>query len=70
MEQLTVDQSEFTITETISKMALLSGLLMDKDENVENCESENNCPSVFPSKEMIEKKPENVTDSLSRFLMP
>jgi hypothetical protein len=71
LEGYTIRSSEYTVYETIVKMALSTGLLLGKDENVNQCNGKNNCPSIFPNDELIHKAPrKDIKDLLGRWSIP
>ena len=73
VELLTVASSEFTVSETILQMAMCTGMLVENEENVEQCENKNDCPSIFPTDEQINKKPKSMDeykDLLGRWTIP
>ena len=71
LEVYSIKSSEYTIYETIIKMALASGLLLGNDENVNQCHGIKDCPSVFPSEELKNKSPrEDIKDLLGRWSIP
>ena len=71
LEGYTIRSSEYTVYETIVKMALSTGLLLGKDENVNQCNGINNCPSIFPNDELIHKAPrKDIKDLLGRWSIP
>ena len=71
LEVFSIKSSEYTIYETIIKMALASGLLLGNDENVNQCHGIKDCPSVFPSEELKNKSPrEDIKDLLGRWSIP
>ena len=73
VELLTVASSEFTVSETILQMAMCTGMLVEHEENVEQCENKNDCPSIFPTDEQINKKPKSMDeykDLLGRWTIP
>jgi hypothetical protein len=71
LEGYSIKSSEYTIYETIIKMALASGLLLGNDENVNQCHGIMDCPSVFPSEELKNKSPrEDIKDLLGRWSIP
>ena len=73
LEQLTIASSEFTIYETIVQMAMCTGMLLEHEENVAECENKDVCPSIFPNEEQINRKPKNineVNDLLGRWTIP
>ena len=73
LEQLTIASSEFTIYETIVQMAMCTGMLLEHEENVVECENRDICPSIFPTEEQINRKPKNLTefnDLLGRWTIP
>ena len=54
-------------------MAMCTGMLVEHEENVERCENEKDCPSIFPSDEQINKKPKSMDeykDLLGRWSIP
>ena len=62
LEQLTIASSEFTVYETIVQMAMCTGMLLEHEENVVNCMNKEDCPSIFPTEEQINKKPKNLDE--------
>ena len=73
LEILTVASSEYTIYETIVQMAMCTGMLVEHEENVEQCENKNDCPSIFPTEEQINKNPKSIEefkDVLGRWTIP
>ena len=71
LEGYSIRSSEYTVYETIAKMALASGLLLGNDENVNLCHGIKDCPSVFPSEELKNKSPrEDIKDLLGRWSIP
>ena len=73
LEQLTIASSEFTVYETIVQMAMCTGMLVQHEENVVECRNKNDCPSIFPTEEQINKKPKNineVNDLLGKWTIP
>ena len=71
LEGYSIQSSEYTIQETIVKMALASGLLLGNDENIENCNGINDCPSLFPNNELKNIAPINdIKDLLGRWSIP
>ena len=73
LEQLTIASSEFTIYETIVQMAMCTGMLLQHDESVEKCINKIDCPSIFPTKEQLNKSPRNITEFkelLGRWTIP
>ena len=73
LEQLTIASSEYTIYETIVQMAMCTGMLVEHEENVELCENKDDCPSIFPTNEQINKNPkstEEFKDMLGRWTIP
>ena len=73
LEQLTIASSEFTIYETVVQMAMCTGMLLEHEENVENCNDKNDCPSIYPDYELINKQPKNtseVYDLLGKWTIP
>ena len=48
-------------------------MLVEHEENVEQCENKNDCPSIFPTDEQINKKPKSMDeykDLLGRWTIP
>ena len=73
LELLTVASSEYTVYETIVQMAMCTGMLVEHDENVNQCNNKNDCPSIFPTDEQINKSPKNINefkDVLGRWTIP
>ena len=71
LELYSIRSSEYTVHETIVRMALASGLLLGSDEKINSCHDINECPSLFPSEELKNKSPkENVKDFLGRWSIP
>ena len=73
MEQLTIASSEFTVYETIVQMAMCTGMLIQHEENVVECNNKNDCPSIYTSDEQLNRKPKNITefkDLLGRWTIP
>ena len=71
LELYSIRSSEFTVQETIVKMALASGLLLGNDENVKQCNGIKDCASLFPSHELIHKIPKkDIKDLLGRWSIP
>ena len=71
LEDYTIRSSEFTIQETIIKMALSSGLLLGKDEIIDKCNGIKDCRSIFPTDELVHKAPrKNIKDLLGRWSIP
>ena len=71
LEGYSIRSSEYTVYETIAKMALASGLLLGNDENVNQCHGIKDCPSIFPSEELKNKSPrEDIKDLLGRWSIP
>ena len=73
LEQLTIASSEYTIYETMVQMAMCTGMLVEHEENVEQCNGKNDCPSIFPSNEQLNRSPKSVEefkDVLGRWTIP
>ena len=71
LESYSIRSSEYTVYETIVRMALASGLLLDNDENISHCSSVRDCPSVFPSEELKHRSPrKDIKDLLGRWTIP
>ena len=73
LELLTVASSEYTVYETIVQMAMCTGMLVEHEENVNQCNDKNDCPSIFPTNEQINKIPKNINefkDVLGRWTIP
>jgi hypothetical protein len=73
LEQLTIASSEFTVYETILQMAMCTGMLIEHEENVVECNNKNDCPSIYPTDEQLNKKPKNIDefkDLLGRWTIP
>ena len=71
LELYSIRSSEYTVYETIVKMALASGLLLGNDENVEKCSGIKDCSSLFPSDELVHKIPKkDIKDLLGRWSIP
>ena len=73
LELLTVASSEYTVYETIVQMAMCTGMLVEHEENVNQCNDKNDCPSIFPTNEQINKSPKNINefkDVLGRWTIP
>ena len=73
LEQLTIASSEFTVYETIVQMAMCTGMLIQHEENVVECNNKNDCPSIYPTDEQLKRKPKNITefkDLLGRWTIP
>ena len=52
LEVYSIRSSEYSVYETVVRMALASGLLLGNDENVNECKGIKDCPSIFPSEEL------------------
>ena len=66
----TIASSEFTVSETIVKMAIEAGILLEKDENVADCNA-STCPSVMPTSEQKNIAPKKITyDTLGKWSIP
>ena len=52
LELYSIRSSEYTVHETIVKMALCSGLLLGNDENIKKCNRIKNCLYIFHSYEL------------------
>ena len=73
LEQLTIASSEFTVYETVLPMAMCTGMLVQHEENIATCENKNDCPSIFPTEEQLNRKPRNITEFnklLGRWTIP
>ena len=73
LEQLTIASSEYTIYETIVQMALCTGMLLEHEENTDVCINKEDCPSIYPTEEQINRKPKNISESkelLGRWTIP
>ena len=73
LEQLTIASSEFTVYETVLQMAMCTGMLVQHEENTATCENKNDCPSIFPTEEQLNRKPRNITEFnklLGRWTIP
>ena len=71
IEDFSIASSEYTVYETIVVMALSSGLLLGNDENINQCKGPKDCPSLFPSEELKNKRPkEDIKDLLGRWSIP
>ena len=71
LEGYSIRSSEYTVYETVVRMALASGLLLGNDENVNECKGIKDCPSIFPSEELKNKIPrEDIKDLLGRWSIP
>ena len=73
IELSTVASSEFTVSETILQMAMCTGMLVQHEEKVEQCENKNDCPSIFPTDEQMNKSPKSIEefkDLLGRWTIP
>ena len=71
IEGYSIKSSEYTVYETVVKMALASGLLLGNDEKINQCNGINDCPSIFPSEELKNKSPrEDIKDLLGRWSIP
>ena len=73
IEQLTIASSEYTIYETMVQMAMCTGMLVEHEENVEQCNGKNDCPSIFPTNEQLNRSPKSVDefkDVLGRWTIP
>ena len=71
IEGYSIRSSEYTVYETIVRMALASGLLLGKDSNVDKCSGINDCPYLFPSDDLKYKSPkEDIKDLLGRWSIP
>ena len=73
LEGLTIASSEFTVYETNIQMAMCTGMLLGADEDTNNCENYKQCPSIFPSDDLINKRPKNpdeFKDVLGRWSIP
>ena len=54
-------------------MAMCTGMLLQHDESVEKCINKIDCPSIFPTKEQLNKSPRNITEFkelLGRWTIP
>lgn len=71
LEIYSIQSSEYTIHETIVKMALASGLLLGNDEKKEKCNGIEDCPSLFPNEQLKNISPrEDIKDLLGRWSIP
>ena len=71
LEGYSIRSSEYTVYETIVRMALSSGLLLGSDENIYHCNGIEDCPSLFPSEELKHKAPRtDIKDLLGRWTIP
>ena len=71
LELYSIRSSEYTVQETVVKMALCSGLLLGNDENINKCNGIKDCPSLFPSDELIHRAPrKSIKDLLGRWSIP
>ena len=71
IEGYSIRSSEYTVYETIVRMALGSGLLLGNDENINKCSGIKDCPSLFPSDELKHKAPrKDIKDLLGRWSIP
>ena len=73
IEQLTIASSEYTIYETMVQMAMCTGMLVEHEENVEQCNGKNDCPSIFPTNEQLNRSPKSVDEFkyvLGRWTIP
>ena len=73
LEQWTVASSEYTVYETIVQMAMCTGMLLEHEENTDACLNKEDCPSIFPTEEQINKKPkigDEFKDVLGRWTIP
>ncbi len=55
------------------QMAMCTGILLGHDENVIQCDNKNECPSIFPTNEQINKSPRNINEfkeELGRWTIP
>ena len=68
-EENTVASSEFTVWETIYRMALETIILLEKDEDID-CNSKSDCPSIFPTNTQLNKGPKDIKDHLGRWSIP
>ena len=54
-------------------MAMCTGMLIDHEENVEQCGNKNECPSIYPTQEQLNRKPRDINefnDLLGRWTIP
>ena len=71
LEIYSIQSSEYTIHETIAKMALASGLLLGNDEKNEKCNGIKDCPSLFPNDKLKNMAPrKDIKDLLGRWSIP
>ena len=73
LEQITIASSEYTIYETIVQMAMCTGMLLEHEENVDQCRNKEECPSIFPTEEQLNKRPKNLKEFeelLGRWTIP
>ena len=70
LEGYTVASSEFTVSETIARMVMEVGMLLESDEDVDDCLTLENCPSVAPTSEQINKQPKDRSELLGRWSIP
>ena len=71
IEDYSIKSSEYTVYETIVRMALSSGLLLGNDEKKSVCKGIKDCPSIFPDAKLKNKSPrKDIKDLLGRWSIP
>ena len=70
LEQLTVASSEYTVYETIVQMAMCTGMLVEHEENIDACNNKNDCPSIFPTEEQLNRMPKKLDELLGQWTIP
>ena len=71
IEDYSIKSSEYTVYETIVRMALSSGLLLGNDEKRSVCKGIKDCPSIFPDEKLKNKSPrKDIKDLLGRWSIP
>ena len=71
IEDYSIRSSEYTVYETVVRMALSSGLLLGNDEKKSVCKGITYCPSLFPDEILKHKSPrKDIKDVLGRWSIP
>ena len=70
LEQLTVASSEYTVYETIVQMAMCTGMLVEHEENIDVCNNKDDCPSIFPTEEQLNRMPKKLDELLGQWTIP
>ena len=71
IEDYSIRSSEYTVYETVVRMALSSGLLLGNDEKKSVCKGITDCPSLFPDEILKHKSPrKDIKDVLGRWSIP